>query len=399
MDILNEKIKQKFLKINNIPVILWGEKSNKIIIAVHGMMSNKADVPIEILAKNSQKYGYQVLSFDLPKHGERKEEKTLLNPQNCIKELKIIYDEIQKNWEEVSLFANSLGVYFSLLAYKDKKIEKAFFLSPLVDMRELIENMMKAFGITEEKLKNEKEILTPIGETLSWDYYLYVKENPIIKWETLTYILCGDKDEICNIETTKKFSNQFNCELEILKDSEHYFYKEEQLKKLAEDLEKFLENKLEIREIKRNEYHLLDDFLYKAIFIPENEIAPPREVTKFPELQVYIKDFGKFKDDIALVAEVDKRQIIGMIWSRIMNDYGHIDDETPSLAMSVTKEYQNKGIGTDLLKELIKILRKKNYKKVSLSVQKDNYAVKLYQKIGFKTYRESGEEFIMLLEL
>lgn len=116
-------------------------------------------------------------------------------------------------------------------------------------MRELIENMMKAFGVTEKKLKKEREIAIPIGETLSWDYYLYVKENPITIWTPFTHILCGDKDEICNIETTKKFSKQFNCELEILKDSEHYFYKEEQLKKLAEDLEKFLENKLEIREI------------------------------------------------------------------------------------------------------------------------------------------------------
>ena len=88
-----------------------------------------------------------------------------------------------------------------------------------------------------------------------------------------------------------------------------------------------------------------------------------------------------------------------MIWTRIMNDYGHIDDETPSLAISVTKKYQNKGIGMALLKEMIKNLRKKNYKKVSLSVQKENYAVKLYQKVGFKIYKESEEEFIMLLEL
>lgn len=156
---------------------------------------------------------------------------------------------------------------------------------------------------------------------------------------------------------------------------------------------------MEIREIKRSEYHLLDDFLYEAIFISENEITPPREITKLPELQIYIKDFGNKKDDIALVAEVNKREIVGMIWTRIMNDYGHIDDETPSLAISVTKKYQNKGIGMALLKEMIKIIRKKNYKKVSLSVQKENYAVKLYQKVGFKIYKESEEEFIMLLEL
>ncbi|WP_304207034.1 carboxylesterase [Fusobacterium perfoetens] len=245
MSILNEKIKQEFFKINDIPAILWGEKSNKIIISVHGMMSNKADIPIEILAKISMKYGYQVLSFDLPKHGERKNEITPLTPQVCVKELNNIYEKLQKNWEEISLFANSLGAYFSLLSYKDKKIEKAFFLSPLVDMRELIENMMKAFGVTAERLKKEREIATPIGETLSWDYYSYVQENPIAKWNPFTHILCGDKDEICNIETIKKFSKQFNCELEILKDSEHYFYREEQLKKLAEDVEEFLslENK------------------------------------------------------------------------------------------------------------------------------------------------------------
>ena len=86
-------------------------------------------------------------------------------------------------------------------------------------------------------------------------------------------------------------------------------------------------------------------------FISENEITPPREITKLPELQIYIKDFGNKKDDIALVAEVNKREIVGMIWTRIMNDYGHIDDETPSLAISVTKKYQNKGIGMALLKE------------------------------------------------
>ncbi|WP_367181879.1 GNAT family N-acetyltransferase [Fusobacterium sp.] len=153
-----------------------------------------------------------------------------------------------------------------------------------------------------------------------------------------------------------------------------------------------------MREIKKSEYHLLDDFLYKAIFIPENEIAPPREVTKFPELQVYIKDFGKFKDDIALVVEIDKK-IIGMIWSRIMNDYGHIDEETPSLAMSITKEFQNKKIGTILLGKMLEKLKEKNYKKVSLSVQKNNYAVKLYKKAGFIPYKETEEEFIMLLKL
>lgn len=160
-----------------------------------------------------------------------------------------------------------------------------------------------------------------------------------------------------------------------------------------------LKNKInyKIRNIIESEYFLLDDFLYKAIYIPKNIIPPPKEITKLPELQIYIKDFGKFKDDIALVAELNNK-IVGIIWTRIMNDYGHIDDKTPSLAMSVDKEYQKRGIGTSLLKNMIESLKENNYKKVSLSVQKENYAVRLYKKVGFKVITETDEEYIMILE-
>ena len=110
----NKMIKQKNFKINNIPVILWGDESENIILAVHGMMSNKADVPIEILAKISEKYSYQVLSFDLPKHGDRKNEITPLNPEVCTKELNEIYSVLKEKWHTISLFTNSIGTYFSL---------------------------------------------------------------------------------------------------------------------------------------------------------------------------------------------------------------------------------------------------------------------------------------------
>lgn len=81
-----------------------------------------------------------------------------------------------------------------------------------------------------------------------------------------------------------------------------------------------------------------------------------------------------------------------------MNDYGHVDDKTPSLAMSVDNEYQKRGIGTSLLKNMIEFLKENNYKKVSLSVQKENYAVRLYKKVGFKVTTETDEEYIMILE-
>jgi len=153
-----------------------------------------------------------------------------------------------------------------------------------------------------------------------------------------------------------------------------------------------------IRKMKETEYSLLNDFLYEAIFIPDGMEAPPKNIIAAPELRVYVDHFGMSKDDHALAAETDGK-IVGAIWARIMNDYGHIDDTTPSLAISLYKEYRGRGIGTHLMKEMLSLLRKQGYKQVSLSVQKANYAAKMYRKIGFEIIRETEEEFIMLYSL
>ena len=155
---------------------------------------------------------------------------------------------------------------------------------------------------------------------------------------------------------------------------------------------------INIREIRKDEYRLLDDFLYEAIFIPKEEEKPPREIIKNEELQVYTKDFGLLKDDNCLVAEVNDK-VVGACWTRIMNDYGHIDNETPSFAISLYEEYRGMGIGTKLMKEMLKLLKEKGYSKASLSVQKNNYAVKMYKNIGFKVVCENEEEYIMLCNL
>ncbi|MGN0630612.1 MAG: GNAT family N-acetyltransferase [Ruminococcus sp.] len=153
-----------------------------------------------------------------------------------------------------------------------------------------------------------------------------------------------------------------------------------------------------IRPIRESEYNILSDFLYEAIFIPEGIEAPPREIINQPELQVYITDFGKQKGDLCFVAEVDEK-IVGAVWVRIMNDYGHVDNETPSFAISLHSDYRNHGIGTALMKSMLNLLKKENYKQASLAVQKANYAVKMYKKIGFKIVDENEEEYIMIFKL
>ncbi|MGN0319308.1 MAG: GNAT family N-acetyltransferase [Lachnospira sp.] len=153
--------------------------------------------------------------------------------------------------------------------------------------------------------------------------------------------------------------------------------------------------KYNIREMKNQERSILEDFLYEAIYIPEGFETPDRSIIYQPELQVYISDFGCKEDDICFVAEVEKG-IIGAVWVRDMNDYGHIEDGIPSFAISLYKEYRGYGIGTELMKKMLTELKLRGYKEASLSVQKANYAVSMYQKLGFEIIDENDEEYKMI---
>ncbi len=150
-----------------------------------------------------------------------------------------------------------------------------------------------------------------------------------------------------------------------------------------------------IRPLTPEEYPLLKDFLYLAIFVPEGEDPPPRSILEKPELRVYLDGFGASPHDRCLAAEIDG-QVVGAVWTRIMDDYGHVDDETPSFAISLLPPARGKGIGTALMKAMLARLKEAGYRQASLAVQKRNYAVRMYQAVGFETVDENEEEYIMV---
>lgn len=150
-----------------------------------------------------------------------------------------------------------------------------------------------------------------------------------------------------------------------------------------------------IREIRPEEHNLLREFLYQAIYLPVGVDPPPRSVIDLPELQIYIADFGTQPGDHCLAAEVGEK-VVGAVWCRIMEDYGHIDSSTPSLAISLLPEYRGRGIGTQLLNGLLRLLRENGYQGASLSVQKENPALRLYQRVGFRIVSEKDTEYLML---
>ena len=127
-----------------------------------------------------------------------------------------------------------------------------------------------------------------------------------------------------------------------------------------------------IRKLSIEESDLLKDFLYEAIFIPEGVEAPARDIVERPELRIYYDDFGSRPGDHCFAAETEGN-VVGAVWTRIMNDYGHVDDETPSFAISLLPDFRNKGIGTRLMREMLSLLKECGYKQASLAVQKANY--------------------------
>lgn len=153
-----------------------------------------------------------------------------------------------------------------------------------------------------------------------------------------------------------------------------------------------------IREMRTDEYPLLDDFLYQAIYQPDTTNLALKSIINKPELQVYIKDFGKQEDDYCFCAEVDNR-IVGAVWVRNINGYGSIDEDTVEFAISVFNEYQKMGIGTTLMNKMLEHLKELHYPKASLAVQKENYAVRMYQKVGFEIASENEQEYIMIHRL
>lgn len=149
-------------------------------------------------------------------------------PWEAREEFPRFFDKVCQNGHPVEIIANSIGAFFAMSALSGKKIEKAFFISPIVDMEKLISDMMLWENVTEAELRAKKEIQTAFGETLSWEYLCYVRENPIV-WRVPTHILYGDQDNLTSYETISGFAERVGATLTVMRDGEHWFHTESQM--------------------------------------------------------------------------------------------------------------------------------------------------------------------------
>lgn len=208
------------VRISGIPALIWGEKSDRVWLCVHGKMSDKESA--EGLARIAAEHGWQTISFDLPQHGERRGESDRCDVWNGVRDLNLVADYAFARWQEVNLYACSLGAYFSLQGLQERPFRKCLFQSPIVDMEHLIRKMFLWFGVTEERLAAEKEINTPI-DPLRWDYFQYVLAHPVQRWTSPTHILYGGRDDLQDKDVMEGFAQRFGCNLALAENSLHPF--------------------------------------------------------------------------------------------------------------------------------------------------------------------------------
>ena len=187
----------------------------RLVIYVHGKGGNAEE------AKHYQPLFAEsdVIGFDYKSH----------NPWDAKKEFPCFYDLHSKGYDSVILIANSIGAFLSMNALPNKRIEKAYFISPIVNMEKLIADMIMWSNVTEDAIKSKKEIQTDFGETLSWEYQRYVREHPIV-WTVPTHILYGEKDNLTSYETISEFADRIGATLTVMKDGEHWFHTDAQMK-------------------------------------------------------------------------------------------------------------------------------------------------------------------------
>ena len=210
---------RKRIEISGIPAILWGAPSDRLYLYVHGKLSSKEAAAS--FAPIAAEKGYQTLSFDLAQHGERKDG-ARLGVFSGMRDLNAVADYAFSHWKHVSLYACSIGAYFSLQTYGNRPFEKALFQSPIADMGYLVGKMMEWFRVTPEELKEKGVIDTPV-DPLRWDYYQYIQAHPVEQWPIPTAILYGGKDNLQSPEVMDKFCQRFQGKLTVSPESEHPF--------------------------------------------------------------------------------------------------------------------------------------------------------------------------------
>ena len=217
----NKRLGYRIIKVEDGFVFYQKRKSepNKEVLYIHGKGGSAAECEYyKPLLPECEVIGLDYQTF---------------TPWETGAEIRAAVEALKAEGKRVILIANSIGAYFSMNAGIDAMIEKAWFISPIVDMEKLITDMMRWANVTEAELEARGTIHTAFGEDLSWNYLCYVRNHPT-RWTAPTRILYGSRDNLTPFETICDFAEKHNATLTVMEGGEHWFHTEEQMRFLDE---------------------------------------------------------------------------------------------------------------------------------------------------------------------
>lgn len=194
-------------------------KERKLVLYVHGKGGNAEEANFYINLFPD----YDVAGLDYQSQ----------TPWEAVKEFQPKTEKLFQDYDKIILIANSIGAFYSMHALNCFPIEKAYLISPMVNLEKMIINMMSWAGVTEEELKEKENIDTSFGERLSYKYLTWVRNNSI-KWNIPTKILYGEKDNLQSIDIINEFAEKINAQVTVMKNGEHWFHTDEQMKFLSD---------------------------------------------------------------------------------------------------------------------------------------------------------------------
>lgn len=307
-------------------------------------------------------------------------------PWDTGQEIHAAVEDLQHKSENVILIANSIGAFFSMNAGIEDIIKKAYFISPMVDMEKLIMDMMRWANVTEQELKSKGTIHTDFGEDLSWEYLCYVRSHPI-EWKVPTHILYGSNDHLMSIETITDFANKHNATLTIMKDGEHWFHTDEQMM--------FLDNW--IKDMKINKATIEDYESIIAFYDDVTDRTPNMEYFarwqkgKHPTeegIRAYIEEGSMYlyKENNAIVGAMAVTMYQGEDYHAIEWAQQVEDNEAAVIhILAVSPDAQGKGIGSEMIREAIRLAQTNGMKAIRLDALASNTpAHKIYKALGFE---------------
>ena len=213
-------MKTEHFQIGTIPAVLYGEPSDRGYLFLHGQMGRKEEA--EAFAQVVCPKGMEVLSIDLPGHGERQDRGEELLPWIAVEEIQAALEWAKHRWKAVSLRATSIGVYFALVAFDAP--ERALLVSPVLNMEELILSLLHQAGVTEEQLCQRGKIMGPLGQSMSWEYLCWVREHPIRRWNCPIRILWGPEDTVTSRRTLDSYIHYCGAWLTVVEGAEHWLH-------------------------------------------------------------------------------------------------------------------------------------------------------------------------------